>query len=72
MASAQDRKRKSIADLGSADSSTKKVKLLDDSDASENEVDFKVNEEYAKRFQHNKERAEKHRRKFKAHSTWSA
>jgi protein KRI1 len=45
----------------------KKAKLLDDSDGDEDEEDIggvslKVNEEYARRFEHNKKRAEKHRR----------
>lgn len=44
----------------------KRVKLLSDSEGSENEsvsgsAGFKVNEAYAKRFEHNKKREEKHR-----------
>jgi hypothetical protein len=50
----------------------KSKNLLDDSDSSEDESvggaplesGFKVNEEYAKRFEHNKKREELHRRKF--------
>jgi hypothetical protein len=45
----------------------KKAKLLDDSDEESGNEDggvaLKVNEEYAKRFEHNKKRAERHRRK---------
>jgi protein KRI1 len=44
---------------------TKKAKLLDDSDNSDAEdsgVTLKVNDEYAKRFEYNKKREEKHRR----------
>lgn len=43
----------------------KKAKLLDDSDNSDVEdagVTLKVNDEYAKRFEYNKKREEKHRR----------
>ncbi|KAF2269066.1 Krr1-domain-containing protein [Lojkania enalia] len=43
---------------------TKKAKLLDDNDGSDDDagrVSLKVNEEYARRFEHNKKRAEKHR-----------
>lgn len=43
----------------------KKAKLLDDSDDDEQDaggVALKVNEEYARRFEHNKKRAERHRR----------
>tara|TARA_R110002003_G_scaffold214_1_gene16036 strand:- start:1496 stop:1744 length:249 start_codon:yes stop_codon:yes gene_type:complete len=42
----------------------KKAKLLDDSDNSdaEGDVTLKVNDEYAKRFEYNKKREEKHRR----------
>lgn len=41
----------------------KKVRLLDDSESSESEVEatLKVNEEYARRFEHNKKREEKQR-----------
>jgi len=45
----------------------KKAKLLDasdsESDSEEGGVELKVNEEYARRFEHNKKRAEMHRRK---------
>jgi protein KRI1 len=45
----------------------KKAKLLDHTDDEDSDADtgagFKVNEEYARRFEHNKQRAEKHRRK---------
>jgi protein KRI1 len=44
---------------------TKKAKLLDESDDSDAEgagVELKVNDEYAKRFEYNKKREEKHRR----------
>lgn len=52
---------------------TKRAKLLDDSSESEDEVDsapepnivLKVNEDYAKRFEHNKKREEKQRCRFK-------
>jgi protein KRI1 len=43
----------------------KKAKLLDDSDNSDAEqggVELKVNDEYARRFEYNKKREEKHRR----------
>lgn len=45
----------------------KKAKLLDNTDDEESEAEtgaagFKVNEEYARRFEHNKKRAEQHRR----------
>jgi len=44
----------------------KKAKLLDNTDDEDSEADtgagFKVNEEYARRFEHNKKRAEQHRR----------
>lgn len=44
----------------------KKVKLLDNSDdedsGAETGAGFKVNAEYARRFEHNKKRAEQHRR----------
>jgi protein KRI1 len=43
----------------------KKAKLLDESDDSDAEgagVELKVNDEYAKRFEYNKKREEKHRR----------
>lgn len=47
---------------------SKKVKLLDDSDegsdSEEGGVTLKVNEEYARRFEYNKKREEKHRRMF--------
>lgn len=45
----------------------KKAKLLDDSDDDDDDnedvggVALKVNEEYARRFEHNKKRAERHR-----------
>lgn len=47
----------------------KKAKLLDNtddegSDADEGGVSLKVNEDYARRFEHNKKREEKHRRTF--------
>ena len=45
----------------------KKTKLLDHTDDEDSDADtsagFKVNEEYARRFEHNKQRAEQHRRK---------
>jgi hypothetical protein len=44
---------------------SKKAKLLDDSDNSDAEqggVELKVNDEYARRFEYNKKREEKHRR----------
>jgi protein KRI1 len=43
---------------------SKKAKLLDDSDSSDNDeggVALKVNDEYARRFEYNKKREEKHR-----------
>jgi protein KRI1 len=44
----------------------KKAKLLDNTDDEDSEVEtgagFRVNEEYARRFEHNKKRAEQHRR----------
>jgi protein KRI1 len=51
--------------LDKADRPTKKAKLLDESDededADEGGVALKVNEDYARRFEHNKKREEKHR-----------
>lgn len=44
----------------------KKTKLFDDSDESDGAsggVSLKVNEEFARRFEHNKKREEQHRRK---------
>jgi hypothetical protein len=49
----------------SKDRPAKKAKLLDDSDNSDAEeggVTLKVNDEYARRFEYNKKREEKHRR----------
>lgn len=44
----------------------KKAKLLDHTDDEDSDADvgagFQVNEEYARRFEHNKKRAEQHRR----------
>ena len=44
----------------------KKAKLLDHTDDEDSEAEtgpgFQVNEEYARRFEHNKKRAEQHRR----------
>jgi hypothetical protein len=59
-------KRKIETEFHVSDLSRKKAKLLDedDSSGSEQEVELKVNEAYAERFKHNKERAEKHRRKY--------
>lgn len=46
----------------------KKAKLLDHTDDEDSEAEtgagFKVNEEYARRFEHNKKRAEQHRRQY--------
>jgi hypothetical protein len=53
---------------------SKKAKLLDESDdASDTEggASLKVNEEYARRFEHNKKRAEQHRRMW-SHRRWSS
>lgn len=50
----------------------KKTKLFDDSDESDGEpggVSLKVNEEYARRFEHNKKREDKHRRKLLSSNT---
>lgn len=43
-----------------------KKTLFDDSDSDSNDggVELKVNEEYAKRFEHNKKREERHRRMY--------
>lgn len=44
--------------------SSKRLKLLDDDGGDESpELELKVNKEYAKRFEHNKQRAELHKRK---------
>jgi protein KRI1 len=44
--------------------SSKRVKLLEDDSGDESaELELKVNHEYAKRFEHNKQRAELHMRK---------
>jgi protein KRI1 len=54
---------------GADERPSKKAKLLDDTDEEDGSGDesggvaLKVNEEYAKRFEYNKKRAEKHRRK---------
>lgn len=42
----------------------KKARLLDHTDDDDSDADtgFRVNEEYARRFEHNKKRAEQHRR----------
>lgn len=40
----------------------KKTKLLDDSDNEADGVSLKINEDYARRFEHNKKREEQHRR----------
>lgn len=44
----------------------KKTTLFDDSDSDSNDggVELKVNEDYAKRFEHNKKREERHRRTY--------
>jgi len=74
--SAVGTKRSAIDDLTNGGGSSKRPKLLnnsdsdssssdDDDDESEEEVqdtsDFKINTEYAKRFEHNKKREEKQR-----------
>jgi protein KRI1 len=50
---------------------SKKTKLLGDSDDEADEdaggIALKINEEYARRFDHNKKREEKHRRKRRIH-----
>lgn len=50
----------------------KKAKLLDDSDDEVDEeaggISLKVNEEYARRFEHNKKREEKHKCTLPCHS----
>jgi protein KRI1 len=60
-------KRELNGDAVVADRPEKKAKLLDNTDdeGSEDETGagFKVNEEYARRFEHNKKRAEQHRRR---------
>jgi protein KRI1 len=50
----------------------KKAKLLDNTDDEDSEAEagdagFQVNEEYARRFEHNKKRAEQHRRRQSMH-----
>lgn len=53
-----------FATKDSASRPSKKAKLLDDSDDSDAEqggVALKVNDEYARRFEYNKKREEKHR-----------
>ena len=56
-------KRKQASVAVDSDQLPKKLKLLDDdSSESDQEVVLEVNQDFAKRFQHNKERAEKHRR----------
>lgn len=51
----------------SADRPAKKTKLLDDSDdeaeGDDGGVSLKINEDYARRFEHNKKREEQHRRR---------
>lgn len=53
-------KRASETLVSRGEPETKKFKLLDDSD-SEDDVELTVNAEFAKRYEHNKARAEKHR-----------
>jgi protein KRI1 len=57
------RKPSTTADRTIDDSATKRAKLLEDDDSSSEAEDqpLKINEDYAKRFKHNKERAELHR-----------
>jgi hypothetical protein len=56
-------KRKQAPKTVQNDSLPKKLKLLeDDSSESDQDIILDVNEQYAKRFKHNKERAEIHRR----------
>lgn len=59
-------------------SNPNKRKLLDDSDSDSDDAGatiggsgFKVNEEYARRFEHNKKREEKHRRTFELEPLFS-
>lgn len=53
------------------DRPSKKTKLLDDTDSEDSDdvddggVSLKINEEYARRFEHNNKRAEKHRCMFR-------
>lgn len=68
MATSQSKKR-SLNGHEAEPTSIKRAKLLDDSE-SESEgggvaigEDFKINTEYAERFEHNEKRKERHRRK---------
>lgn len=51
----------------------KKTALFDDSDSDSNDggVELKVNEDYAKRFEHNKKREERHRRTYTPSQTYT-
>ena len=63
MDSGTNRKRKQVSEATEKDPFPKKLKLLeDDSSESDQDIVLDVNEQYAKRFKHNKERAEIHRR----------
>lgn len=61
-------KRELNGDAAIAERPEKKARLLDNTDDEDSEVEtgagFKVNEEYARRFEHNKKRAEQHRRTY--------
>jgi protein KRI1 len=53
------------------ESSSKRLKLLeDDSEEESAELELKVNQDYAMRFEHNKQRAELHKRKYILPLTW--
>ena len=59
------RKMKNKAPVPAEEPPTKRTKLFDEDAVSDDEaVNLTINEEFAKRFEHNKKREEKQRRKF--------
>lgn len=50
--------------MASTGAQKKKVLFDESDDDSDGGVDIKINDEYAKRFEHNKKREELHRRKY--------
>jgi len=54
-------KRPTEIDSAREESPSKRFKLLDDDSDQDGEVELKVNQNFARKFQYNKEREEKHR-----------
>lgn len=67
-------KRELNGEVAVAERPEKKAKLLDHTDDEDSDAEtgagFKVNEEYARRFEHNKKRAEQHRRVYFTSTVW--